>query len=524
MEGLIVRAQILVVFPNEFLLRVTCTVVKYNRIVVIDPLPDDVFLEVFDLCLRDPTEYPAQRTRKWITLVHVCRRWRRIIFSSPRRLDLYLACICGTPVRQNLIYWPLILPLVIVYHPGTIYLRKNTFDDEDNIVAALTHADRIHHVDIYATSSLFREVTTVMRKSFPVLTHLELTWDQDDFQPFPSLPQGFLGGSAPCLEYLYLSGVSFPGLPLLLSTGNLLTLRLNDIVQSIPPETMVAGLAVLTRLSHFSIQFDSEIPPPGPDRSRSNRPIPIILPALTLFVYQGYSEYLEDLLALIDTPLVEAITIKYFFGDIHVPQLSQFIGRTKNLKDAQFRRAYVEFCHDQVFVELELGLPRGEPQTDVDLKLALLGPWSDMQVPYAVDVFGQVDAIFSNVDHLFAHASCLDWTHWRIVDNLDSNEWLPFLRLFPAMETLRLSGDMMPYIVSALEEIPEEMVTEVVPALHLLWLDEEERREDDEPVGSIERFLSLRQLSECPVTVVDTEDEFDEILDENTQGPLDTLE
>ena len=188
-------------FPSEFLLRVACTVVKYNRVVVIDPLPDDVFLEIFDLCLHGPAKYPVRRMRKWITLVHVCRRWRRIIFASPRRLDLYLACICGTLVRQNLIYWPLILPLVITYHPRTISFRNPTPDDEDNILAALTHADRIHRVDIYATSSLFRKVATVMQKSFPVLTHLELTLEQDDFPPLPILPQGFLGGSAPCLEY-----------------------------------------------------------------------------------------------------------------------------------------------------------------------------------------------------------------------------------------------------------------------------------------------------------------------------------
>ena len=37
---------------------------------------------------------------------------------------------------------------------------------------------------------------------------------------------------------------------------------------------------------------------------------------------------------------------------------------------------------------------------------------------------------------------------------------------------------------------------------------ESEDDHDVEPVGSIERFLSLRQLSGRPVTVVDTEDEF----------------
>ena len=492
--------------PNEFLLRVACTVVKYRRVIVTDPLPDDVFLDIFDLCLRSPVKYPAQRMREWLVLAHVCQRWRRIIFSSPRRLDLYLACICGTPVRQNLIYWPLALPIVIIY-PGTVSRRDPTPGDENNIVAALTHAGRVHRVDIYAKSSLFGKVATIMQKSFPVLTHLELAWDQEDFRPFPSLPQGFLGGSAPRLEYLYLSGVSFPGLPILLSASNLLTLRFNDIMQSIPPETMVAGLAVLTRLRSLSIEFDRRISPPDQGRSRSNRPIPIILPALTVFHYQGYSEYLEDLLALINMPLVHAITIEYFMGEIQVLQLSRFIGRTKNLKDAQFRRAYVAFYDDQVNVELELGVPQREPQTYI--RLALQTPWLDIQVPYVVDVLSQGVAIFSNAGHLFTHASCLKC---RDIDNPDSIEWLPFLRLFSAVETLRLSGDMVPYIASALEDIPEEMVTEVMPALHLLWLDEEDRTDEDKPVGSIERFLTLRQLSGCPVTVVNTKDEFYETL------------
>ena len=500
----------------------SCTVVKYKRVVIIDPLPDDVFLEIFDLFLRDLADYPVQRMRKWIILAHVCQRWRRIIFASPRRLDLYLACMCGTPVRDNLVYWPPILPLVINY-PGTFPFYDPTPGDEENIIAALTHADRLHRVDIYATSSLFRKVINVMQKSFPVLTHLKLARDRHDLRrQSPILPRGFLGGSAPRLEYLYLSGISFPGLPSLLSlASNLLILRLNDIVQDIPPETMVAGLAVLTRLSTLSIKFVRALSQLNQGRSRSNRPLPIILPALTLFHYQGYSEYLEDLLALIDTPMVDAITIEYFVGEIQVPQLARFIGRTKNLKDAQFRNAYVTFSHDQVNVELELNPPLGEPQTDVNLKLTLLGPWLDIQAPYVVGVLDQVVALFSNVGHLFTHASCLEW---RDMADLDSNEWLRFLRLFPAVETLHLSGDIVPYIVSAFEDIPEEMLTETMPALHMLWLDEGESREEDRPVGSITRFLTLRQLSGCPVTVVNTENQFNELLNENTRGSSEILE
>jgi hypothetical protein len=489
--------------------------VKCKRVVIIDPLPDDVFLEIFDLCLRDTTDYPVKRTREWIVLVHVCQRWRRIIFASPRRLDLYLSCICGTPVKQNLAYWPLILPLFIDYYSGPISSFARIPGDDDNIIAALMHTDRIHRVKIHATSSLFRKVATVMQESFPMLTRLELTWDQEDlFDPLPVLPRGFLGGSAPHLEYLYLSGVPFPRFPtLLLSASNLLTLRLDDILQSIPPETMVEGLTMLTRLRTLSIAFGRDMSQPDQWRSRSNSPIPTILPALTLFHYKGYSEYLEDLLALIDTPLVDNIRIEYFVEVIQVPQLSRFIGRTQNLKNAQFGRAKLTFYYD--LVDVELDLPQGESKANITF--TLLGPWEDDQVPCVVDV---LDHLFSNVGHLSTHGNCLEW---RYKEDLYSIEWLLFLRLFPAVEKLHLSGDVVPYIASALEDITEEMLAEVMPALHLLWLDEENRTGDDEPVGSIERFLSLRRLSGHPVTVVNTQDEFDETLNDNTQGPSETL-
>ncbi|KAH9968533.1 hypothetical protein BGW80DRAFT_1338084, partial [Lactifluus volemus] len=35
---------------------------------------------------------------KWQRLAHVCRRWRHIIFDSPRSLNLQLFCTYGTPV------------------------------------------------------------------------------------------------------------------------------------------------------------------------------------------------------------------------------------------------------------------------------------------------------------------------------------------------------------------------------------------------------------------------------------------
>jgi hypothetical protein len=51
-----------------------------------DMLPDDVLLKIFDFYVDEDFEpYGEQRIEVWKTLAHVCRRWRSVLFQSPRR-------------------------------------------------------------------------------------------------------------------------------------------------------------------------------------------------------------------------------------------------------------------------------------------------------------------------------------------------------------------------------------------------------------------------------------------------------
>ena len=47
-----------------------------------DMLPDDVLLEIFDFYVDEEEGLPFKSIyiQEWITLVHVCRRWRRVVF------------------------------------------------------------------------------------------------------------------------------------------------------------------------------------------------------------------------------------------------------------------------------------------------------------------------------------------------------------------------------------------------------------------------------------------------------------
>ena len=111
--------------------------------VIIDMLPDVALLEIFDFYLVYTS---AWRTEAWRRLVHVCRKWRNVIFGSPRRLNLELSCSERTPVRETIDAWPL-LPILV---SGYGYSKWGV----DNVIAALEHNDRIRKLDLeYFTSS-----------------------------------------------------------------------------------------------------------------------------------------------------------------------------------------------------------------------------------------------------------------------------------------------------------------------------------------------------------------------------------
>jgi hypothetical protein len=201
-------------------------------------LPEDVLLEISDWYLDDSDFYNIEG---WQTLVHVCRKWRNVVFGSPHRLNLQLFCTGKKPVREILDIWPP-LPIII-----SGYYRKIT--GEDNIVAALEHNDRVCRIHLQeVSSSLWEAVLAATQEPFPALTDVELHTSAKE--PLTA-SDSFLGGSAPNLRYLHLSCVPFRGLPNLLSSAtHLVTLHLLRIPHSgyISPEAMVTALSALTRL------------------------------------------------------------------------------------------------------------------------------------------------------------------------------------------------------------------------------------------------------------------------------------
>ena len=130
-------------------------------------LPDEVLLRIFDFyvdgchIMYDFRYWEKQPIEGWITLAHVCRRWRDVIFQSPLRLKLRLVCTPGTPTREFLDIWPP-FPLII----------RDFVDEQfsaDDMIAAFEHNDRVCQINL--TSLTSSHVTDlVFQKPFPRLT------------------------------------------------------------------------------------------------------------------------------------------------------------------------------------------------------------------------------------------------------------------------------------------------------------------------------------------------------------------
>jgi F-box-like len=284
-------------------------------------LPDDVLLETFHFYVYDGY--------MWQSLVHVCRRWRSIVFGSPRYLDLQLVCTPRTPARDMLDVWPA-LPLVV-------QCGEPSEGSADNIIAPLERSDRVCQVRLSNVRiSKLETFLAVMQKPFPELTHLEL-WSDD--RPRPLIPESFLDGSAPRLEYLYLAGVQFPRLPKLLSsTTHLNSLKLNiPHSEYISPDAMGTALSALTSLKSFGLEFPSSHSRPDQESRGPPPSTRSALPVLRDFEFKGASEYLDDLVAHIDTPQLNKLEITFFENvALNAPQLIQSLNNIECTRYSQY--------------------------------------------------------------------------------------------------------------------------------------------------------------------------------------------
>ena len=484
----------------QMILRMTRTELggadQLYRQTTIDALPDNVLLQTFEFYLdkddADKLEIDGRHNYDgWHTLVHVCHRWRCIVFASPRRLDLKLFCTRQRSVNsRTLDIWPA-LPIFIY----TTDIQSK--EDVTNVIAVLRHHNRvckIHFSNWEFQDPLLKEFAAI-DEPFPALTSLMLS---SLAQNVPVLPDSFLGGSAPRLRSLELDGIPYPSIGRLLSsTTNLVQLFLRNIPHSgyIAPETIVPFLSTLPKLRLLELGFRY---PPSQGHRASRHPPPltrVVFPNLAYLRFSGDVEYLDDILSQIETPVLDHSEF-YFVNQLvfDTPLFGQFIRRTETFMKIHMAR--VEISSGNVEVTL-LGR---EEMADADVETRSLSI-SCRRLDWQLSALPQVlNSFLSSLPTLESLEIEVYRTYWQ--GEIEVTQWREFLHPFTAVKKMTLKGEASVRLVApALRELAGGKATEVLPALQNLSVTTSGWSPPGPLKEAIEEFIATRQLYGQPVTL-----------------------
>jgi hypothetical protein len=446
-------------------------------------LPDDVLLCIFYLVR--PEYDRLWHLSWWQPLVHVCRRWRGIVFASPNFLELRL--VCDPWIRAGLTaIWPPIP--IIIWNLGNDADRA--MPEDYDFDAAIVHPNRVCEIHLQFASSQLQQLASAMEKPFTALVHLALETFPDS-PPALILPDGFLGGSAPRLQSLELNRIPFPALPSLLSATDLVSLTLQDIPRSgyISPEVFVAHLTMLTNLESLNIDFESFLSPPSRRPPLSTR---TVFPSLICFQFRGISNYLEDLVSRIDAPLLESISITFCHLLIsNIPHLAQFIRRTTRIQT--LREAHVDFNHYYLVVQsLPLPLIRDKKSGSI---ISCVG--TDWRVSSLVQFLTSLFPSIFMAEHLYIHGTASSLPQ----DDVEDMQLLEFSLAFATVKNIYVPVEFAEWFAPILQEHVGETATDVaaLPSLESLCLED---LQPSEPLReALGQFVAARQLIGHPVAI-----------------------
>ena len=442
----------------------------------IEVLPEDTLLEVFDFYRLDAIKQSTGRLWKWHRLAHVCRKWRHVLSMSPRRLDLRVLCECGAPIESILSSWPT-FPLVVRHNgPKSKFLPNN-------VIIALHRRHRVFEIDLVLPRSLIGPIIEAIQEPLQGLERIQFAVENDTGPPMP-LCEGFLGGSAPQLREIKLDGIAFPFPALrqvLLSTNNLVELHLANIPNDfyIPPDGLVTGLSTLVQLKRLTVGFQSPASL-TPQRIKELLPRCTTLPSLTFLDFHGASEYLEEFISRIDSPVLCELHIG-FFNDIlfEVPQFCQFISRLNALVPPTELR----LTHSWEYVTISSKKPKFQVVLETSCRLL------DWQLSFVTQISNQLSPLFSAVRSLTIQSFYGIATE---VEDVDSTQWLDLFQSFAHVTQVSVFGEqLLPGIVMAL--VAAEMGAGVLPELTSLFLNG--YRSSPSVAKVAEQFIATRGFS-----------------------------
>jgi hypothetical protein len=202
---------------------------------------------------------------------------------------------------------------------------------------------------------------------------------------------------------------------------------------------------------------------------------------------------LEDLVAQIDAPLLDTIATIFFHQLIFdIPQLAQFMRRTARFQ--AINEAHVVFD----LYNVEVGsLPPGHSGEQPTLQISCQCRELDWQLSSLAQVFPSFFPSIYMLEHLYIYRPRYSNPRWQ--DDIENMQWLEVFQPLTAVKNLYVVKDFAQPISLALQELVGERVTEVLPALESLSVEELQ------PTGPVQKafgqFVAARQLLGHPVAV-----------------------
>jgi hypothetical protein len=346
-------------------------------------------------------------------------------------------------------------PLIIDYDARIRYI---TAADEEGIMLALSHRDRVQCIYLQLPFSSLQRLITTINDELPALEFLHLG-PLVKHDAHLTLPTTF---EAPHLRYLELTHFASPiGSPLLSAATGLVRLFLDWIHPSTypHPNDFLQQIALLPQLESIDFRFLSPVPNHDIERQLLHTPVTIHVthPNLRVFDFVGVSAFLEAVLPHLEAPLLETFIVR-FFNQLRfsVPQLPRFMMTTEKLR---FSDVVLIFHRDAV----SMYTYPGANSTNFNFCLAVPCPHLDWQISSATQIFKFLSPLLSEVVNLTLnyreHTFSSEWH-----SQADSMRWRELLGFFENVKTVRVHGGLVEEVSRSLR-LDGEPPLEVLPEL-----------------------------------------------------------
>ena len=164
------------------------------------------------------------------------------------------------------------------------------------------------------------------------------------------------------------------------------------------------------------------------------------------------------------------------------------------LKLKALNEVHVQFHDSTADVRLRSRTSKDSRPRFCDLQIEIEPDW---QLSSIKQVCNSLRRPLSTVEYLYIKYEY--WEPVRKIDAIEDTLWLELLLPFTAAKDLYLSEEFAPAIIAALQELVGGRITEVLPSLQKIFV------EDLEPSGpfqeNIGQLIATRHLSGYPITI-----------------------